>query len=140
MWVLNKGIYENTHFVSDCVNKYVNFQKNSIYGIHRVTFFILPRLRISNFYFWKNTKIDISYVLPRQHLPQWVSLWCVCSPKDWNTEVLYPNVLYSLKIWVVWLPTWNLWLRKSYSLSSWLFIYNKDTIKIYSAKPTRINN
>jgi hypothetical protein len=51
MWVLNKGIYENTHFVSDCVNKYVDFQKNSIHGIHRVTFFTLLRVRISNFYF-----------------------------------------------------------------------------------------
>jgi len=39
MWVLNKGIYENTHFVSDCVNKYVNFQKNSVHDTHRVFFF-----------------------------------------------------------------------------------------------------
>jgi len=67
MWVLNKGIYENTHFVSDCVNKYVDFQKNSIHGIHRVIFFTLPRVRTSNFYSCKNTKIDISYVLPHRH-------------------------------------------------------------------------
>jgi len=70
MWVLNKGIYENTHFVSDCVNKYVDFQKNSVHDTYRVFFFTLIRVQILNFYFCKNTKIDISYVLPHQHLPQ----------------------------------------------------------------------
>ena len=38
---LVKGIYENTHFVSDCINKYGNFQKSLFYSIYRVNFFYL---------------------------------------------------------------------------------------------------
>jgi hypothetical protein len=53
MWVLNKGIYENTHFVSDCVNKYVDFQKNSIHGIHRVIFFYFAKSPNLEFLFLK---------------------------------------------------------------------------------------
>jgi hypothetical protein len=53
MWVLNKGIYENTHFVSDCVNKYVDFQKNSIHGIHRVIFFYFTKSPNLEFLFLK---------------------------------------------------------------------------------------